>query len=124
MKCNKEKILGLVIVFGVFILNYFISDGISRVFGEDVANPIMIILWTMIYATLSSYMEYQKQENQEKTLNVIGIWMKAFFKVIALCALVGLILSIIIAFDSDLGIGVANVVMIVIYVDIIMRCLK
>lgn len=124
MKCNKEKILGLVIVFGVFILNYFISDGISRVFGEDVANPIMIILWTMIYATLSCYMEYQKQENQEKTLNVIGIWMKAFFKVIALCALVGLILSIIIAFDSDLGIGVANVVMIVIYVDIIMRCLK
>lgn len=74
MKCNKEKILGLVIVFGVFILNYFISDGISRVFGEDVANPIMIILWTMIYATLSCYMEYQKQENQEKTLNVIGIW--------------------------------------------------
>lgn len=124
MKCNKEKILGLVIVFGVFILNYFISDGISRVFGEDVANPIMIILWTMIYATLSCYMEYQKQENQEKTLNVIGIWMKAFFKVIALCGLVGLILSIIIAFDSDLGIGVANVVMIVIYVDIIMRCLK
>ena len=50
--------------------------------------------------------------------------MKAFFKVIALCALVGLILSIIIAFDSDLGIGVANVVMIVIYVDIIIRCLK
>ena len=124
MKCNKEKILGLVIVFGVFILNYFISDGISRVFGEDVANPIMIILWTMIYATLSCYMEYQKQENQEKTLNVIGIWMKAFFKVIALCGLVGLILSIIIAFDSDLGSGVANVVMIVIYVDIIMRCLK